>query len=112
MSKTKFTPGPWEAGRADVASIVDGVDSKWIYGGGEYCAIASGRVTGSWETVMANAHLIAAAPELYEALEASNEKIRTLLFDGDDHPLVSANKAALAKARGETHPSGGDRHGE
>lgn len=101
MTETKFTPGPWEAGRADVASIVDGVDSKWIYAGGDYCAIASGRVTGSWETVMANAHLIAAAPELYHKLAA----VRKWMDEDDLGPweavFCAEIDALLAKARGE-----------
>lgn len=95
-NETKHTPGPWQAGRADMASIVDGVDSKWIYAGDEYVAIASGRVTGTWETVMANAHLIAAAPELYEALEDAVDLLTAAGYSTLEH------RAALAKARGET----------
>lgn len=98
MSEAKFTKGPWVAGRKDMASIVDGVDSKWIYSGDEYVAIASGRVTGTWETVIANAHLIAAAPELYDLLESfpgftNNCKIGDLWIEKRDE--------ILAKARGE-----------
>ena len=45
----------------------------------------------------ANAHLIAAAPELYEALEA------VVATDADgETPQWKAARAALAKARGET----------
>lgn len=47
----------------------------------------------------ANAHLIAAAPELYEALAA-------IVRDGDDQELdsalINAGRAALARARGES----------
>ena len=65
------TPGPWKAGRPDMATIVDGVESKWIYAGEQYCAVASGRIDGEWSEVMANAQLIAysrtALPALVKA---------------------------------------------
>jgi hypothetical protein len=48
----------------------------------------------------ANARLIAAAPEILDALKASNEKLETLLFAGKGHPLIAANLAAIAKAEG------------
>jgi hypothetical protein len=51
----------------------------------------------------ANAHLIAAAPELYEALEAA-EDILAVLFrksDGSAQELLGNVRSALAKARGE-----------
>ena len=56
----------------------------------------------------ANAHLIAAAPELYESLEGLlDDFVDDLLVCGydegdiDDHSKVKAARAALAKARGE-----------
>lgn len=67
MSETKFTIGPWKAGRADMATLVDGVSSKWVYAGDLYVAVASGLASEDWDEVMANAHLIAAAPDLYAA---------------------------------------------
>lgn len=68
MDKPKFTKGPWQAGRPDMATLVDGAKSKWIYAGDTYCAIASGADIDDWYEVMANAHLIAAAPEMYDLL--------------------------------------------
>jgi hypothetical protein len=50
----------------------------------------------------ANAHLIAASPDLLDALKASNEKLQALLFSGDGHHLVRANLAAIAKAEGRS----------
>lgn len=47
----------------------------------------------------ANAHLIAAAPELYEALWVATE--HNALRFGEDHNTVIQGRAALAKARGE-----------
>lgn len=57
------TPGPWIAGRSDIATYVDGEPSKWIYAGDTYVAIASGFQVEPWQQVMANAKLIAAARE-------------------------------------------------
>ena len=48
----------------------------------------------------ANAHLIAAAPDLYEALKAT---VAALASSGSMHQkALDAAEAALAKARGET----------
>lgn len=72
----------------------------------------------------ANAHLIAAAPDLYEASELFDELATQQAVDSPEWRdsdsvrvvvtigTLRAIKAARAKARGETHPSGGDRHGE
>lgn len=57
------TKGPWRAGRADMATVVDGYDSKWIYAGEKYVAIASGQDIESWDEVMANAYLMAMSRE-------------------------------------------------
>lgn len=101
--ETKWTPGPWKAGRPDMATMVDGAPSKWIYAGEQYVACASGRIDGPFDKVMANAHLIAAAPDLYEALDWA-------IQSWDEHNKHGFNmqgdwvqdaRAALAKARGE-----------
>ena len=78
------TPGPWK------------VDRPYIRGAGR--AIAS---LESWHNEVedaANAHLIAAAPELYEALE----NLIDFLFHGKKNcQAILRAKAALAKARGD-----------
>jgi hypothetical protein len=76
--ETKFTPGPWKAVFDDRKIYIEGI----------------GVPTDKNEK--ANAHLIAAAPELYEALEA-------LLSYKTDAPLYfqENGRAALKKARGE-----------
>ena len=60
---SRATKGPWRAGRADMATVVDGYDSKWIYAGEKYVAIASGQDIESWDEVMANAYLMAMSRE-------------------------------------------------
>lgn len=55
-----------------MATYVDGWPSKWIYGGidqSKYVAVASGKDIPDWQEVMANAYLIATAPEMLSELE-------------------------------------------
>ncbi len=81
----KATPGPWVAGRPDMATIVDGIDSKWIYGpkgeteSSEYLAVASGHIDGPWERVMANAEFIAHSREDVPALLAHVARLESEL---------------------------------
>jgi hypothetical protein len=95
MTKVKHTPGPWlaiEEGGAAEPAIISGDE---IY-------IASAHVgMKDWDSVTwANARLIAAAPDLLEALELWRAKVsgpgavsmQTLLHMTD---------AAIAKAKGE-----------
>ena len=101
MSEHKWTAGPWrvngslpgptcdECG-ADTISDDIGIWSK-------SAPIAAAIMDARQES---NAHVIAAAPELFEALEAACE------WDGQDMEGVDAvwldrARAALAKAKGE-----------
>ena len=70
MTEPKFTPGPWE--------ITRGLITVQVYI--DKCSCFIGRN----EEAMANAHLIAAAPELYAELAR-----------------INPNNPVLAKARGE-----------
>ena len=67
MTDTPFTPGPWE----HVVFSDDGERCWWeIDGcGGEHIAACSPHGGNARETELANARLIAKAPELLEALE-------------------------------------------
>lgn len=110
MTKPKFTKGPWRIGDAD--DFGDFV----VQHDGEALAIASvvnGGVKdylGRTEEHVANAHLISAAPDMYEALLAAWEFISDEYYasnrpDGEAfppevRPVVSALSAALAKAMG------------
>ena len=93
MSETKFTPGPWKKQTPlfvvqgeEVTHTVEGPPSDFMFLQNE-----------------ADAALIAAAPDLYAALETLIEK---LCLDDDEglieyaEPMIAA-RAALAKARGE-----------
>lgn len=107
---SKHTPGPWYAGRPDMQTVVDGVGSKWIYGPedsgvGGYVAVASGLASDDWGVIMANACLIAAAPDLLEACEAALANLDYLREQWGFHAsreMTGKLRAAVAKANGET----------
>ena len=89
-SKTKLTPGPWhiERYKEPYTSLLD----TYIVVSSEGLIVAKCG-TGDFE-IPDNANLIAAAPELYEALEMMLEFPKA-------GPSTSTARAALAKARGE-----------
>lgn len=95
MNETKFTPGPWLFSSYKSGNSVIVIDGK------EFDV-----ATVNYPNRDANAHLIAAAPELYEACEILF-KITTGMMKQIPHsgfepgsPLGKC-EAALAKARGE-----------
>lgn len=85
-----FTKGPWVLQRSE--------DSDSIYVGSvdELGIMYSPVVTLHDED---NANLIAAAPDLYDALCHLRDQVAFL--KGDDYDLVAMADKALAKARGE-----------
>ena len=86
MSEPKWTPGPW----------IEEEDGLEVRAASNYKMVAA--TLGSEER-LANANLIAAAPELYEALEII---CRFSLPKGGDQIVAFAQAfKALAKARGE-----------
>lgn len=115
MSDTKWTPGPWKATRSNPN---EGADVWWITGNFSErgnCETDIGTVSAGVKPVeisSANAYLIAAAPDLYEALEAVL-KMLPIGFATTERPgdadernttlNTIRNKAieALARARGE-----------
>lgn len=83
MSERKWTPGPWSVKHDRGIRAADGA------------CVASTYVAAP----LADAHLIAAAPDLYEALERS---VKAWTDDVDRMgPMIRQALAALAKARGE-----------
>jgi len=102
MSDTKWTSGPW---RLDCGRIVSSSTTGFVI-------IAEMYGTTNNSQVLADAHMIAAAPKLYEALEISTDNIETLAIRLDKEPgnqivvgammhRVQVNRAALARARGD-----------
>jgi len=93
MSDTKFTPGPWmahETGRA--RSEVPEHEIHWTDDGECVAEVVHG---------IANAQLIAAAPELYKVLDQMTAFMHEPGCYSNQHPMVQAGMQALAKARGE-----------
>ena len=92
MNEKRFTPGPWE--------YHSGVGPTFVIEAataGQFARV-SRWTQGNRAEAEANARLIAAAPDLYEALQA-------FIDAGDGHDDFTdewpAARAALAKARGE-----------
>ena len=109
MSEVGFTRGPWVADLGETYRICaeNGQTVAWatfVFS----TPMHSGR--RETKTVAANSHLIAAAPELYEALEATLEQAIGCFHNhygedpsGTPEPeYIQKARAALAKARGET----------
>ena len=73
----EHTPGNWTCERQDD----DSGDIYWAIHGKDYEFVVNVHDEGHFGTAQANAHLIAAAPEMKEALEAVRE---CCLFTDDD----------------------------
>ncbi|MCP1271259.1 hypothetical protein [Acetobacter cerevisiae] len=106
MGDPKFTPGPWVTYKDLPTDVVVSKNGD--------CSLATLDCgCGGKETMRANANLIAAAPDLYEAIVSLIDSAEYLLdfakeqceFMGDvdeEQGFINKGRAALAKARGET----------
>lgn len=98
----KGTPGPW----AVVGACCDGVGADFDSGGHKSVCQRPARTGGKLtDEYNANMHLIAAAPELLEALRQLRDYVEDVCAVSsddchDDHPLNLANKA-IKKALGK-----------
>lgn len=90
--KTKHTPGPWNF-------IEQGDPDEFVLLANEHRWVIALRMNGELrlEEEIANASLIAAAPELLEALD----DIIGLAEAGRMVHVINRAKAAIAKAKGE-----------
>lgn len=95
MSEKRWAKGPWS---------FDGTGPHAVFG----CEIESvddDCIAGTWhgkdDVARANANLIAAAPELYDALEDIVNELSCDLPDSLQPEFLNALKA-MAKARGES----------
>lgn len=99
----KFTPGPWGNNEPNGGETLARVwyvrkDTKGIM---HTLHIQSPLFRGLPGEGEANAHLIAAAPELYAALEAAYAWIDEIVSPGTGLKLRGEIREALKKARGE-----------
>lgn len=98
MSETKHTPGPWKVVRCNPSPT----SGEVMISGSNPGYLAEVRDCRSGD-VDANAHLIAAAPELLDALQGLVRE----LSDSDDEGLIEnaepmiAARVAIDKALGE-----------
>lgn len=96
MSTTKHTPGPWEA------EVRTPIGITYVWQGGTENAIAK-VYAGVIEDAEANARLIAAAPELLDALQSLLARVSSdIIANQCWHEEQRAARAAIAKATGNT----------
>lgn len=99
MSERKWTPGPWLFHQPWAGfSKITGPSGELIFG----IAAGADHERQSSDVCDANARLIAAAPELYAALEAITDQLERI---GDTRPhkdgqFIDDARAALKKAQG------------
>ncbi|PAL21022.1 hypothetical protein [Acetobacter syzygii] len=88
MGETQFTPGPWRVRFGNIGHVT----------AENGALVAKCQRLTSLCNLQANARLIAAAPDLYEALE----RVIKIIDDSSWCLKLTEERAALAKARGET----------
>lgn len=99
MSKEQHTPGPWRVANTNAGLFVGGAPGKYGY-------LAQVRHVRTNQDPMADARLIAAAPDLLAALENARNVLAGLAI-GDlksispDSAALKQARAAIAKATGE-----------
>lgn len=110
MTDAKYTPGPWSVGHTNPKDYGGGIIHYYTSvhvgsGTNRSNALATvgmggpGATVSTPETVQANARLIAAAPELYAALERFMEIYNEGQLPSRD--ALEMAEAALAKVSGE-----------
>jgi hypothetical protein len=95
MNTTQHTPAPWSI-EWDHQSNTPEFIRAFVDGEMEDVAIVIP------DTSVANAHLIAAAPDLLESLKDLENILSCKPCDRDEHKLLDAARAAILKAKGVT----------
>lgn len=95
-----WTPGPWELEALDEDAWVTGPDR----GAPVICDLVPRRIGVLTDEDMANGDLIAAAPDLLEALEMCAQYFGDINWQWDDGDPFETGRihAAIAKAKGKT----------
>ena len=93
MNKDQHTPGPWAIARCGENDPKPcGIYSESV-ATGMVCSIGT-----QHESAQANAHLIAAAPDLLAAARLANEELLALGVGSSGSPALRALWEAIAKA--------------
>jgi hypothetical protein len=93
MSETKFTPGPWYVGDKGIGPVSEEYDQT--------CGMVM-EIAEVWgKNREADEFLIAAAPDMYKALEMMWDTACTNASSRPSKQAFLKAQAALAKARGE-----------
>lgn len=104
MTHAKHTPGPWrvELTSQGYAKAIVATDKSLLHKpGGIYWITRQNALSGpSSAEGMANAWLMAAAPELYAALKDALDELEASGL-AHDHPSLLPGRAALAKVTGD-----------
>ena len=102
MIEMKHTPGPWELGNPTSQLEFGVYATDKISGIRYFLANAEGHM--GYKESLANARLIAAAPELLEALQSLvNQFLQRGVFTAPEHPdriALALAESAIAKATG------------
>jgi len=98
----KFTPGPWFAvedihDESDGFTYIAGYDIK--SNGAEIVGCEG--ISGDSAENLANARLIAAAPDLLGALEAAVTSMLDSGYNASESVVIRKARAAIARAKGE-----------
>lgn len=100
----QHTPGPWSIGKAKFdrekgLALQGEVNRLFIPGGIEILIVGLGAEQEEIDTIT---KLIAAAPDLLEALNSLVADVTAFDYMGEAQVSVSKARAAIAKARGES----------
>lgn len=95
----EYTRGPWELDeslRGNSYTAISGED--WI----ELATVVTRMQSGTEDSPegLANARLIAAAPELLEALELARDHLEVCNHEGEEDEALAQINAAITKAKG------------
>lgn len=104
-SNAQFTPGPWKVLEHYEGRGITTAAGIWTSDNYIVAEICGGGSEHGFEGDIANAHLIAAAPDLLAACEALlkfNEELCQDVNVSTHYPSAEKARNALAKARGES----------
>ena len=99
MNVAKFTPGPWTVDKSHMYGAINA--GKWHVAMANFYNCHDEEVRVTREQQEANAQLISAAPDLFEALKIILEYPYGDASPLDDPLVMERARAAIRKAEGE-----------